>query len=315
MNRFVKGLLLCSVLLTTGAKAATRYSFALATRQKLITYTISGVEEASIPKQNALFNTGHYGPCLKISIRNNSNAPIELAMPTGTTLFPDQAKYQQMIVTEDYSVELVAHGNTTDKIFAMCAQPFKLSPDIQAFYKVGELAEKKTVSVAKIIDDMDLQNGVGQELLWSTVDPTYLAKFRTDVNTDPPTAFIALALNKAGVISSKELLRYLPFRPDTIAISVTKRDTIHHSITMTDTVHNKVVMRDTAWEKSTINHMNYLADKKADEAKRQAESDLTTGFITGLSLLSVAAGISGFVIGRVSYKNKTKEMQEDDYNS
>jgi|GEM_PF-5898810 hypothetical protein len=312
MNRFVKGLLLCSVLLTTGAKAATRYSFALASRQKLITYTISGVEEASIPKQNELFNTGHYGPCLKITIRNNSNAPIELAMPTGTTLFPDQGKYQQMIVTEDYSVELVAHGSTNDKIFAMCAQPFKLSPDVQAFYKVGELAEKKTVSVAKIIDDMDLQNGVGQELLWSTVDPTYLAKFRTDVNTDPPTAFIALALNKAGVISSKELLRYLPFRPDTIAISVTKRDTIHHSLTMTDTIHDKVVIRDTAWEKSTIGHMNYLVKQKEVEAKKQAETELTSGFITGLSLLTVAAGISGFVIGRVSYKNRNNNMQDDD---
>ena len=306
------GLLLCSVLLTIGTKAATRYSFALASRQKLITYTISGVEVASIPKQNALFNTGHYGPCLKITIHNNSNNSIELIMPTGTTLFPDQAPYQQMIVTEEYTAELVAKGNTSDRIFAMCIQPFKLSPDVKAAYKVGEIAEKKTESIAKIIDDMDLQNGLGQELLWSTVDPTYLAKFRSDINNDPPTAFMALALNKVGVISSKELLRYLPFHPDTIAISITKRDTIHHSFVMTDTIHDKIVIRDTAWEKSTINHMNYLLKQKEEEAKQKTESDLTSGFITGLSLLTVAAGISGFVIGRVSYRNRKSNAQEEE---
>ena len=315
MNKILKGLLLCSVLLTSGAKAATRYTFALAERKKLITYTISGVEETSLPKQNVLFNSAHFGPCLTITIRNISNTPIELTLPTGTTLFPDQSEYQQMIVTENYSVELAAHGNLTDKIFAMCAQPNNLSPDIQTSYKVGESAEKKTAKIAKIIDDMDLQNGVGQKLLWSAVDPVYLAKFRLNVSNDPTTAFMALALNNAGVISSKELLRYLPFHPDTIAISVTQRDTIHHSLTMTDTIHNKVVVRDTAWEKSTINHINYLANQKVIEAKKQAESDLTTGFITGLSLLTVAAGISGFVVGRVSTKNRSKEMQEDDDNS
>jgi hypothetical protein len=81
---------------------------------------------------------------------------------------------------------------------------------------------------------------------------------------------------------------------------------------MTDTIHDKVVIRDTAWEKSTIGHMNYLVKQKEVEAKKQAETELTSGFITGLSLLTVAAGISGFVIGRVSYKNRNNNMQDDD---
>ena len=59
---------------------------------------------------------------------------------------------------------------------------------------IAQEAVTETNNVVSVIQEMELQNGFGQELLWTAIDPTYLAKFRNTADKSPSNAFMALTL-------------------------------------------------------------------------------------------------------------------------
>lgn len=310
MNKGLKTVVLLLLLITTQAPAAVNYSLLQAAKLKLVTYTITGIDTEGRTKNVSPEET-HFGPCMKLVINNLSKQSLKLSIDAGVVLLPYDTSFQRMIVTDNWVSELLPAEKKIETLTAMCGQPFHKSPIATAKYRIGERVEANIFSIVSVIQEMELQNGFGQELLWTALDPTYLSKFRNTADKTPSNAFMALTLNRSGIIGAKEMLRYIPFRPDTLNIRITRRDTIYETYKDVDTLHQNITLHDTIWEHNKQQDYSLISKKAIAQARIAAERELTKSFITGLGLLSFAAGLGGFVIGRMSKERRRLEEDEE----
>jgi len=236
---------------------------------------------------------------------------LKLSIDAGVVLLPYDTSYQRMIVTDNWISELLPSEKKNETLTAMCGQPYSKSPIATAKYRIGEKVDVNIYNVVSVIQEMELQNGFGQELLWTAIDPTYLTKFRNTADKSPSNAFMALTLNRSGIIGAKEMLRYIPFRPDTLNIRITRRDTTYETYKTIDTLHQNVTLRDTIWERNNQQNLSLISKKAIAQARQAAERELTSAFISGLGLLSFAAGLGGFVVGRMSKERRRLEEEDE----
>jgi hypothetical protein len=310
MNKGLKAVVLLLLLITTQAPAAVNYTLVQAAKLKLVSYTITGIDTEGKSK-NFSSDALHYGPCMKLVINNLSKQTLKLSIDAGVVLLPYDTSYQRMIVTDNWISELLPSEKKNETLTAMCGQPYSKSPIATAKYRIGEKVDVNIYNVVSVIQEMELQNGFGQELLWTAIDPTYLTKFRNTADKSPSNAFMALTLNRSGIIGAKEMLRYIPFRPDTLNIRITRRDTTYETYKTIDTLHQNVTLRDTIWERNNQQNLSLISKKAIAQARQAAERELTSAFISGLGLLSFAAGLGGFVVGRMSKERRRLEEEDE----
>jgi hypothetical protein len=310
MNKGLKAVVLLLLLITTQAPAAVNYTLNQAVKLKLVSYTITGIDTEGRTK-NVSSDGVHFGPCMKVVLNNLSKQTLKLSIDAGVILLPFDTSFQRMIVTDNWVAELLPAEKKIETLTAMCGQPFHKSPISTAKYRIGEKVEASILNVVGVIQEMELQNGFGQELLWTALDPTYLAQFRNTADKSPSNAFMALTLNRSGIIGAKEMLRYIPFRPDTLNIRITRRDTTYETYKAIDTLHQNITLRDTVWERNKQQNYSSISKKAIEQARAAAERELTYAFIMGLGLLSFAAGLGGFVVGRMSKERRSLEEDEE----
>lgn len=310
MNKGLKAVVLLLLLITTQAPAAVNYTLLQAAKLKLVSYTITGIDTEGKSK-NFSPDDSHYGPCMKLVINNLSKQTLKLSIDAGVILLPYDTSFQRMIVTDNWVSELLPAEKKNETLTAMCGQPYHKSPIATSKYRIGEKVDANIFNVVSVIQEMELQNGFGQELLWTAIDPTYLAKFRNTADKSPSNAFMALTLNRSGIIGAKEMLRYIPFRPDTLNIRITRRDTTYETYKAIDTLHQNITLHDTLWERNNQQRYSVVTKKAIEQARVAAERELTSAFITGLGLLSFAAGLGGFVVGRMSKERRRLEEDEE----
>jgi hypothetical protein len=114
--------------------------------------------------------SAHYGECMDIRIKNMSDSIINVALKCGTILLSRDSSSQNMVVTKTLFYRLLPKQKIIDRVYAMCGQLHKNSPDIFIRYDVGGWAEEPLLRLAKVIEQTDNQNKAGQYAMWAVTD-------------------------------------------------------------------------------------------------------------------------------------------------
>ncbi len=114
--------------------------------------------------------SAHYGECMDIRIKNMSDSVINVALRCGTMLLSRDSSSQNMVVTKTLFYRLMPKQKIIDRVYAMCGQLHKNSPDIFIRYDVGGWAEEPLLRLAKVIEKTDNQNKAGQYAVWAVTD-------------------------------------------------------------------------------------------------------------------------------------------------
>jgi hypothetical protein len=114
--------------------------------------------------------SAHFGECIDIKLRNMSDSVISVVLRCGTMLLSRDSSFQNMVVTKTLFYTLKPGQKLYDRVYAMCGQLHKNSPDISIRYDVGEQAEEPLLRLAKLIEKTDNQNKAGQYAVWAVTD-------------------------------------------------------------------------------------------------------------------------------------------------
>jgi hypothetical protein len=114
--------------------------------------------------------SSHYGECIDVRIKNNSNTELSIKLEAGTILVSQVNHAQNMLVTKTTYYILQANQKYLGRIYAMCGELKKNAPDIYVNYEIGKLANPMMCSLAKYIDAANEQNLAGQYAVWAVSD-------------------------------------------------------------------------------------------------------------------------------------------------
>ncbi|MCU0389565.1 MAG: hypothetical protein MUE81_00455 [Thermoflexibacter sp.] len=114
--------------------------------------------------------SAHYGECIDIKMKNMSDSVINVVLKCGTMLLSRDSSSQNMVVTKTLFYRLKPKEKITDRVYAMCGQLHKNSPDIYIRYDVGDLADEPLLRLAQIIEKKGEQNKIGQYAVWAVTD-------------------------------------------------------------------------------------------------------------------------------------------------
>ena len=114
--------------------------------------------------------SAHFGECIDIKLRNMTDSVINVALKCGTMLLSRDSSFQNMVVTKTLFYSLKPGQKLYDRVYAMCGQLHKNSPDISIRYDVGEQAEEPLLKLAKYIEKTNNQNKAGQYAVWAVTD-------------------------------------------------------------------------------------------------------------------------------------------------
>jgi len=114
--------------------------------------------------------SAHFGQCIDIKMKNMSDSIINVVLRCGTMLLSRDSSSQNMVVTKTLFYTLRPKEKITDRVYAMCGQLHKNSPDIYIRYDVGELADEPLLRLAQLIEKKDAQNKIGQYAVWAVTD-------------------------------------------------------------------------------------------------------------------------------------------------
>ncbi len=139
--------------------------------------------------------SAHFGQCIDIKMKNMSDSIINVVLRCGTMLLSRDSSSQNMVVTKTLFYTLRPKEKITDRVYAMCGQLHKNSPDIYIRYDVGELADEPLLRLAQLIERKNAQNKIGQYAVWAVTDNAT----KNDLGED----FAALAQSQALLQEAK----------------------------------------------------------------------------------------------------------------
>jgi hypothetical protein len=155
----MKPLLITSLLLTFFYTKAINIEDAF--KKGLIKYDITGTTD------------GNTGSCIAVDITNQSTEIVNLEIETGRILEAIDTTYQDMIVTKRYFVRLQPKQKAIQNIYALCSKPDRSSPKPETKFSHGKMATGSLLTMAKFVENKNLQNGEGQTLIWNMVKGNY----------------------------------------------------------------------------------------------------------------------------------------------
>lgn len=145
--------------------------------------------------------SAHFGQCIDIKMKNMSDSIINVVLRCGTMLLSRDSSSQNMVVTKTLFYTLRPKEKITDRVYAMCGQLHKNSPDIYIRYDVGELADEPLLRLARLIEKKDAQNKIGQYAVWAVTDNAT----KNDLGEDFATLAQSQALLREAKISANIL--------------------------------------------------------------------------------------------------------------
>lgn len=165
-----KPLILLCFLFTLSLHAQKTMSFLEAQQKGLIELGFRGAFDME-NQLHRIDNDGlHFGKCIFVYVNNLSKDDLTLNLDCGTQLFPEDTSIQTMIVTKEIICSLMPNDEFVANIYAMCGQIHDAAPTKYNLFKVGKLADEKTVKIAKYIETNQIQNLIGQDALWAYRD-------------------------------------------------------------------------------------------------------------------------------------------------
>jgi len=134
--------------------AAYAISIEEAFKKGWIVYEISGTE------------AGHSGNCMSLTVVNNSPAIVNLEVETGRVFEAADTFVQNMIVTKRFFTRLNPKQKVSERLYAMCAESGDASPSAERKFGHGKMSAGVLLSMAKYIEQSNMQNSEGQSLIW-----------------------------------------------------------------------------------------------------------------------------------------------------
>ncbi len=141
--------------------------------------------------------SSHYGECIDVRIKNNSNENISIKLEAGTILVSKVNHAQNMLVTKTTYYTLQANEKYLGRIYAMCGELKKNAPDIYVNYEIGNLASPMICNLANFIDKSNEQNLAGQYAVWAASDKATVKELGENFEVLQKSQQI---LDKAGIV-------------------------------------------------------------------------------------------------------------------
>ncbi len=139
--------------------------------------------------------SSYYGKCIDIRLQNMTDSTLNLVLNSGTILLSKDTTVQNMVVTKTQHFQLAPKQQKVDRLFAMCGQKPKSSPDIYVRYEIGTLGNSQMVRLAQVIESNQAQNKAGQYAVWAV----------TDHNVIPPYESPKLAISAQELLTKAEI--------------------------------------------------------------------------------------------------------------
>jgi hypothetical protein len=137
---------------------------------KKIICSITGNYNPNKPVATSDTNSSYYGKCMIIKIKNTSTMALNLEIDPGLMLMCNDTNIQDMVVTKFMLAEILPGKDVTLQLYAMCSEMHDGAPNINTRYKIGKMANKNLVSIARTINKMNMHNKIGQGAVWAYTD-------------------------------------------------------------------------------------------------------------------------------------------------
>ncbi|SFF16467.1 hypothetical protein [Thermoflexibacter ruber] len=221
--------------------------------------------------------SAHFGQCIDIKMKNMSDSIINVVLRCGTMLLSRDSSSQNMVVTKTLFYTLRPKEKITDRVYAMCGQLHKNSPDIYIRYDVGELADEPLLRLARLIEKKDAQNKIGQYAVWAVTDNAT----KNDLGEDFATLAQSQALLREAKISANILGQQAIAIVETPKNISSKKQENPKKAKEETVVKNDVVtpsfVEQTVTEENTDVAENYAANPALDEFTETTEADKIDG--------------------------------------
>lgn len=144
-------------------KEVKTYDLATAIEQKLVEYNVTGNSESP-----------HYYEPIRITLKNKSNAALQIRIPNGQKFESVSPDIQDVITTQEELIALSEEKTITKPLLGMCIQQHNSAPNSKEDYKLGSLA---TGHLAKLTQEIQIKEAFtinAQYAIWSLDDPDNL---------------------------------------------------------------------------------------------------------------------------------------------
>ena len=140
--------------------------------------------------------SSHYGQCIDIKMKNITDTAFTVALTCGTMLLSKDSSTQNMVITKSLYYTLLPKQKIITRLYAMCGQLHRNSPDIYVNYELGNLAPEPLRRLALVIEKNNQQDKIGQYAVWAVTDKATKDELGGDDETFKQTQAL---LNKAKV--------------------------------------------------------------------------------------------------------------------
>ncbi len=183
-------IILCSFRLN----AADTLSLNDAILKKKISAVITGMEPTK---------TGdvlHFGECIRIKMTCLGDQPLVILFKTGTTLKCKDASISNAVISKMKTIALVPKKENNSKLFAICSEYTKLTPNNAHAFTVGDPCSDALKRVLKEIEILNFQNAIGQYAVWCATDKLELSGLLDLCKDKVKTSNLVKAVCKAQLI-------------------------------------------------------------------------------------------------------------------
>lgn len=109
----------------------------------------------------------HYNKCLLLHLKNNGNNRLQIKIPVGMQVCPNDSIYQNLVLTENMFVELLPNENKKIAAYAMCTEPSDHAPgEAPVYYTLGKDAKPALLELSNLIAQEKLFNAEAQNAVW-----------------------------------------------------------------------------------------------------------------------------------------------------
>lgn len=177
---FMKRIILCGLLLVSNAVVWAQGSamdLLDAKKRGKLQINVRGSYNPNQIQPNLV--SSYYGKCIDIRLQNMTDSTLHLVLNSGTVLLSKDTTVQNMVVTQTQRFLLAPKQQKIDRLFAMCGQKPKSSPDIYVRYEVGQLGNPQMVRLANVIESNQAQNKAGQYAMWAVTDRNVIPSYES----------------------------------------------------------------------------------------------------------------------------------------
>lgn len=168
---------------------------------KKIEYSLSGSWDNSDDEEFQDADGQYFGKCMTIIIRNKSTDTIWVYIENGLMLMCEDTTTQDMINTKPIYVHLQPKEKKKIQLYAMCTEFHDGMPTKNLKYTIGKVADNNLVKITQSIEDMFMNNIVGQGAVWAYTDNVTEKDLRKYGATNNSIKLTIELLNKANVFT------------------------------------------------------------------------------------------------------------------